>query len=546
MDRAATSDIRFLMSEDAPEPDQLARRLRESERWFATLLAAVGEAVVATDREGAVRFLNPRAEALTGWRLAEAAQRPLAEVLRIVGGSSPLSIESWLQLALAEGQPKRLPADSVLVDGAGEQHPVEITVSPVDAGDADEGEGPLGALLVVRDVTDRRALQSRLEFADRLAALGAMASGVAHELSNPLAVIVANLTLFEQALPTGQSQPRRGLDAATLAELLRDTAQAADGARRIVSDLRSFTQLPDDEQAGADVARALRWALQTTAHSFRHRAEVVAEIGPLPRVSGSEARLGQLFVNLLVRAASALIPGRAPENQVKVTASTDARGRALVEVRDSGVAIPRAFLDRIFDPFVAARSPQAGWGLGLSVCQGIAQALGGDITCQSDPETGSSFRVTLPPLPGAAAPAAPAVARPVADSARARILVIDDEPLVRRAVVRSLEPEYEVLAVATAGEALRRLEAGEAFDLILCDLMMPEMTGMELAGRLEQNLPRMAARMVFLSGGAFTPESAAFLGSVGSRFVEKPFLPDDLSRRVGDLLASQRRNDQEI
>jgi PAS domain S-box-containing protein len=548
MERAATIEAEIPMTEDesaSPESDQLARRLRDSERWFATLLATVSEAVVATDREGAVRFMNPRAEALTGWRLEQARQRPVTEVLRIVGGSSPLSIESWLQLALAEGQPKRLPPDSALVDGAGERHAVEITVAPVGAGEASGDEESLGALLVVRDVTDRRALQGRLEYADRLAALGTMAAGVAHELSNPLAVIVANLTLFEQGLPGAQSQPRRGLDAATLTELLRDTTQAADNARRIVADLRSFTQLPEEEKEGADVARALRWALQSTAHAFRHRAQVVAEIGSLPRVPGSEARLGQLFVNLLVRAASALVPGRASDNQVRVTAATDTRGRALVEVRDSGAAIPRPFLDRIFDPFFAARSAQSGWGLGLSVCQGIAQALGGEITVQSDPETGSTFRVTLPPQLAAAPPAPAAASRPAAETTRARILVIDDEPLVRRAVARSLEPEFEVVAVATAGEALRRLECGEAFELILCDLMMPEMTGMELAARLEQKLPRMAARMVFLSGGAFTAESAAFLTSVGNRFVEKPFLPDDLSRRVADLMVSLGRNDPE-
>jgi CheY-like chemotaxis protein len=123
-----------------------------------------------------------------------------------------------------------------------------------------------------------------------------------------------------------------------------------------------------------------------------------------------------------------------------------------------------------------------------------------------------------------------------------RILVIDDEPLVRRAVVRSLEKEHEVVAIETAAEALRRLETGERFDLILCDLMMPEMTGMEMAARLRKRLPHMADRMMFLSGGAFTLESAEFLGAMGSRFIEKPFLPEDLSRRVAELLAAVGSN----
>lgn len=118
----------------------------------------------------------------------------------------------------------------------------------------------------------------------------------------------------------------------------------------------------------------------------------------------------------------------------------------------------------------------------------------------------------------------------------ARILVIDDEPLVRRAVVRSLEREHQVVAIDTAAEALRRLESGERFDLILCDLMMPEMTGMEMAARLRQRLPWMAERLMFLSGGAFTLESAEFLGALGNRFIEKPFLPEELCRRVAERL----------
>jgi PAS domain S-box-containing protein len=526
--------------EIALERHSLETRIRESERWFSTVLHSIVDAVLCTDLHGGISFMNPRAEALTGWSFAEAQERPVGEVVRIAAGEGPGSIETALGEAMADRLVKAMPDDSFLIDRSGERHAIDLNVAPIC-----HDEKVLGAVLVFRDLTDRRALQRRLEFADRLAALGTMAAGVAHEVNNPLAVILANLNLLQDALGRdGSASGRPALDAQTLDDLLRDSSQAADRVRRIVADLRSFTQPADQVSGPADLGRALRWALQATAHEFRHRARVVADIGPLPHVDGPEARLGQLFVNLLVNAAQAILPGRVNDNEVRVAAYTGARGQAVIEVRDSGAGIPGGIVSRIFDPFFTTKPPGVGSGLGLSVCHGIVQSLGGDISVQSQLHTGSTFKVVLPPAP--ARPAAEAQAasagEEAAEAGRARVLVIDDEPLVRRAIVRSLDREHDVVSVETAAEALIRLEGGESFDLILCDLMMPEMTGMEMSARLQRSLPAAAARMVFLSGGAFTPEAAEFLRSIGTRFVEKPFLPDELSRRVTELLQSVRSN----
>jgi CheY-like chemotaxis protein len=263
---------------------------------------------------------------------------------------------------------------------------------------------------------------------------------------------------------------------------------------------------------------------------------VWAELGALPEVDGSELRLGQVFVNLLVNAGHAIAPGRAHENRVQVMARTDNRGWALIEVRDSGQGIPPDIQGKIFDPFFTTKAPGLGTGLGLSVCHGIVTSLGGDITFDSEIGKGTVFRVRLPPAPARAAVARKQVELPSATAPRASILIIDDEPLVRRAIERSLDRDHDVVAAATAGEALARLASGERFDLILCDLMMPEMTGMEMAERLKREDPAVAERMVFLSGGAFTPEAVEFLRTASSRFIEKPFLPDDLRRRVHDFL----------
>jgi PAS domain S-box-containing protein len=526
------SDLRTAV-EIALERHELETRLRERERWFATTLRSIGDAVMCTDLEGAVSFMNTRAEALTGWSFAEALGRPFREVLILRNEATGQPVEVPVGEALRERVVKLLPAEVLLSDRNGQERPVDDSVAPIL-----DDEKVLGAVLVFRDLSEKRGLQRRLEFADRLAALGTMAAGVAHEVNNPLAVIVANIALLASALEsnTADGQPGLAMDDGLLRDVLSDTSSAADRLRRIVADLRLFTRPPDDSPGPCDLRRGLRWAMQTTAHEFRHRARVVTDLGDVPMVEGSEVRLGQVFVNLLVNAAHAIAPGRVMSNEVRVATGTDAQGRAFVEISDTGAGIPPDIIGRIFDPFFTTKPQGLGTGLGLSVCHGIVTSLGGQISVASDLGKGTRFRVVLPAAAGIEDHQPVAVGAPSGDTTRARILVIDDEPLVRRAIERSLEGEHEVLAVATAPEALARLDRGEPYDLVLCDVMMPDMTGMEMAALLRERAPEAARRLVFLTGGAYTADAAEFLRSAANRTIEKPFLPEDLRRRVQQLL----------
>jgi PAS domain S-box-containing protein len=536
--------------EIALERHALETKLREGERWFQTTLRSIGDAILCTDVEGAVTFMNQRAEKLLGWRFDDVANRPAADVFQVIEERS----RSVVTLPLGEvlrGEPKpAVPDGLLLLDRSGGGIPIDASVAPI----CDEDK-VLGAVVVFRDLSDRRVLQRRLEFADRLAALGTMAAGIAHEVNNPLAVIMANLAMLAEAQSRSTPQPalaaagaatataavappRSWLDNATVREILADAVTAADRVRRIVADLRSFTQADDVGEGPVDVERALKWALQSTAREFRHRARVVTQFGQLPLLGGSEVRLGQVFVNLLVNAAHSISPGQVNTNEVRVNARADERGWVVVEISDTGSGIPHEIRGKIFDPFFTTKPTGMGSGLGLSVCLGIVKSFGGEILVESELGRGSVFRVRLPP--GAAAFAPSDTPAPTTEGAlRPRILVIDDEPLVRRAIERSLELEHDIVSAASAAEALAILERDEPFDLILCDLMMPDMTGMDVAARLARDRPDVAARMVFLSGGAFTPEAAAFLAAAGRRHVEKPFRPHDLQQRVRSLLAEQ-------
>jgi CheY-like chemotaxis protein len=274
-------------------------------------------------------------------------------------------------------------------------------------------------------------------------------------------------------------------------------------------------------------------------------------------VLGSRARLEQVFANLLVNAAQAIPEGSAAGNEVAVSVGTAPSGEVVAEVRDTGAGMTPEVRARIFEPFFTTRPVGAGAGLGLAICHGIVADLGGRIEVESEPGQGTTVRVVLPPMaPGAAAalpavvaptgPAAPAPAPPPADAWAAlppdgRVLLVDDDALIGKVVVRSLAGGPEVVALEDGREALRRLLAGERFDVVLCDLMMPDFSGMDLHAALQAARPDLAAQVIFVTGGAFTPRARDFLASVRNECLKKPFEPAALRRLVARRLAAARR-----
>jgi PAS domain S-box-containing protein len=362
---------------------------------------------------------------------------------------------------------------------------------------------------VVLDVTDRRAA----ELQSRMASLGTLAAGVAHEINNPLAFVSANLDYAAARLRAADGPAD---------EVLVALEEAREGARRvgdIVRDLKTFSRSgPGDRRLPVDVRAPLAAAANLARNEIRHRARVVAELGEVPPVEAAEHRLAQVFLNLLVNAAQAIPEGRREEHEIRLRTGVARDGRVAVEVRDSGAGMDEEVRRRIFEPFFTTKPAGTGTGLGLSICHGIVKAHGGEIEVESAPGEGSTFRVLLPPAGegvAAAAPApaaaAPSAAPPSPPPARRRVLVVDDEALVARAVGRILRAEHDVVHECDPRAALARLSGGEACDLVLCDLMMPEMSGMELHRRLAELRPELRDRFVFMTGGAFTAQAREYL-----------------------------------
>ncbi len=407
--------------------------------------------------------------------------------------------------------------------------------------------GRMVAVSLARDVTESRRMEERLRLSDRMSGVGTLAAGVAHEINNPLSYVIGNqqfvLERLEPLLEGAHGETVRVPTATleSLAEALRDASEGAGRVRHIVRDLKTFSRGDEESTRPLDVRPVLESALSICLNEVRHRARVKRELGEVPPVVANEARLGQVFLNLLVNAAQSIPDGQVERNEIALKTFTDASGRAVVEVADTGSGIAPEHLERIFDPFFTTKPVGVGTGLGLSICHGIVSVLGGEIHVESQVGKGTRFRVLLPAAPPEAA-AVPqhvhTVERVEPSERRAKLLVVDDEPLVARGVARLLAGEYSAESTSSAKEALERLARGERFDLMLCDVMMPEMSGEAFFHQLAEVAPDQRERVVFITGGAFTPEARAFLESLPpGRCLLKPLAADVLRALVREQLA---------
>jgi signal transduction histidine kinase/ActR/RegA family two-component response regulator len=371
-------------------------------------------------------------------------------------------------------------------------------------------------LAIVRDVTQEREMEARLRVAERLVSLGTLASGVAHEINNPLSYVVANVDFVVDGL---KKLPLDDLTAAGGPELLDALDEIREGGRRIASIVESlrYQARQDDELAApADANAAVEAALRILDNQLRYRTRVELALGRLPFCLVHERRLVQVIVNLLSNSLDAFPQRSSDQNLIRIATRAEGDG-VVVEVLDNGLGMPDAVRDRIFDPFFTTKAPGVGTGLGLYLCHQYVAAAGGTIDLETHEGQGSTFRVKVPLANAARAasiePAAPSIPP-------SRILIVDDDALVARSLARMLRGHELVLS--GDGEAALWECLSRDFDLILCDLMMPRLDGAGFFAALEEHRPKLASRVVFMTGGAFTAETRSFLDGVPNPCMEKP------------------------
>ena len=509
---------------------QAQQALRASEEQYRQIVEATSDGIIRLDLLDRISFVNRRFAEMIGF-----------DPVSVVGMSvfDLMSREGKLVMtaALSAGTES---LDVIFCHKDGTEISVNLAASAlVDV------EGHLiGNLGVLRDVTERKRLQAQLMVSDRMASMGTLAAGVAHEINNPLAAVIANLdyvseSLVPKIIGRGQSKAAPKMSRAWLLDEIKgpldDAREAADRVRLIVRDLKIFSRSPADDRRGpVDVKVVMESSLRMAWNEIRHRARVVKLYGQVPPVEADEGRLGQVFLNLIVNATQSMPEGQAERNEIRVSTRLTA-GRVIVEVSDTGAGIPPENLSRIFDAFFTTKVAGAGTGLGLAICQRIVTDIGGALTVESRVGKGSCFTVALPIARAEERDVTPFV-EAVQVSRRGHIMVVDDEEMVLRAVKRSLSRDHEVTVVGTARKALALCASGQRFDLVLCDLMMPDMTGMDLHQELSRVAPEQANRMIFLTGGAFTESGRHFLTDPPREHIEKPFDASNLRAIVGRYL----------
>ncbi|MFC1706222.1 PAS domain S-box protein [Planctomycetota bacterium] len=527
-------------------------RAEERVRYLSSVVEQIPDGVVCTDTDFKITYVNRAAEQLFGWGSDELrgqtpdilnAEQQAAEIQQVI-------YETVSAGGVFEGEARNQRRD-------GTTFVCQFTVSPIFDGHGDI----LGYVGNQRDVTAQKERDVRLAQSDRLASVGLLAAGVSHEINNPLTYVLYNLERLVSELPelvaaikqlpwleasersvipgelTAEFSPEQ------LDELVRYATDATDGAnrvRRIVKDLKVFSRADDDTVGPVSLNSVVDRAIRMAHNEIKCRARLVRDYGRLPPVTANDGRLAQLFLNLLMNAAHSIEAGFADENEIRVRTWHEGDS-VLAEVRDTGCGIEEGDLPRVFDPFFTTKRVGVGSGLGLSICRSIVASLNGDISVDSEAGKGTHFLMRLPVGQTAVAEEAPPSNGELQQQeARGRVLVVDDEPLVRRALESILRREHHVCSVESGVAAKRILSGDEEFDAIVCDLIMPEVTGMDLHDWISQRSPELAARMLFVTGGAFTQTAQSFLEGIDNPLLDKPFRPRELQARLRELIARRQ------
>ncbi len=498
--------------------------VNERLEMLVSALEKAGDGVEITNPQGKYVYVNPAMERITGYEREELLGRSPA-LLRT--GQHDEAFYKRIERACDEGRVFHGSFAGRKKDGT--RFDQEVTVWPVH----DEAGKLTHVVGLRRDVSDRKKTEHALRVSERMASIGTLAAGVAHEINNPLTYLLLSLRQIERQI----AQHAEGLPTAFKQAVGKASEYATEGAERvqaIVQDLRAFSRADDTSVRFVDLNVVLDSALRMVGNDVRHRARLERSRGETPGVLANPARLSQVFLNLLVNAVQALDEESLLGNVISVRTGTSREGWATVSISDTGAGISQEHLDQIFDPFFTTKPVGKGTGLGLSLCHSVVEGLGGRIDVSSRLGEGTTFRVQLPPAVKSSEPRlATDPCRPKL-ATKCRLLVVDDDPAVAEAVGDAIA--HHDVTIADSGERALQLCEGVEFDVVLCDVMMPGMSGTELFAELSRRQPPYAQRFVFMTGGTFSDSIRALVESRDIPCLMKPLSAEELEAAIAGRL----------
>jgi two-component system NtrC family sensor kinase len=480
--------------------------LSSGKHEWEQLVDAIRPAIAVVDGAGAIRRANQAFAALVGSPVTALTGRP------------------WLFLlppAWAEPVGRALGAP----DGEGGEIRTDNRTFTVRAHPlADE---PGVSVLLIEDVTETRRLQEQLIQSEKLSAIGQLIAGVAHELNNPLSVVVARAVMLEE-----QGHPATKVAAGKI-------RTAAERCARIVRTFLAMARQQPPERGPVAVNEVVSAALDMTAYAVRtSNIEVAVDLADdIPTVLADPDQLHQVLLNLIVNAQQVL-QDRPGKRRIRVASRFDPDALVIrIAVADNGPGIPEHLRARVFEPYFTTKPSGLGTGVGLAVSHGIVTAHGGTLTLDCPEMGGAVLTITLPVCLADESDDADGPSREIRASRR-KILIVDDEAEIRDILAEILrEGQHRVAAVSSGREALERM-ASERYDVILTDIRMPDLDGRTLYREIERRWPEQAARVVFVTGDSLAATLHEFASEHGRPVIEKPFVPRDVRRIVAEI-ASQ-------
>ena len=410
-------------------------------------------------------------------------------------------------------------------------------------------DGKPVVLAIMKDITLRNQMEHQATLNDKLATVGTLAAGVAHEVNNPLSYVLANLVFINEQIEDVKRhlQMNGTFDETcqkTFAEMkgeLADITKGGEKIRDIVKGLKAFVRTNEDEVESIDLNQTVEAAINMSFHVVKQKARIEKDFAvDLPRLKANSGKLQQVFINLLINASQAMAGNNRDKNKISIrTGRYD--GMVFVEFKDTGVGIPENILPRIFDPFFTTKPIGVGTGLGLSVCNEILRHYGGTLEVQSTLGQGSTFTVNLHIDRANEAAAANSV--PPAEKMRGRVLVVDDEPSNLDALCRLLKKYDTVLSALSGLDAMGIIEREVGhIEAILSDINMPDMNGMDLYKNVSRKFPGLEKRIIFITGGVFSEEIKDFLKTIPNPCLEKPFNFEEVRQIIAGVVNESLKN----